>query len=366
VFHYLFYVLRDRLFFDVSLFKYITFRAAFSAITAFLVGVIIGPTIIRRLRRANVTENVGKKDAEKLVRIHDGKTGTPTMGGLIIGLGVLVAVLLWGDLGNKFVLAALALYIWLAGIGFIDDYIKLAHPTKLGLTKKVKLLAQTAAAVAVADIIYFTAAYSHVSDLALPFFKTVVIPLGVLYVAFAAVVIVGSSNAVNLTDGLDGLAIVCTIMATLAFAVICYIVGHARFAEYLFVWYVPGVGELSVLCAAMIGAGLAFLWFNCHPAEVFMGDTGSLPLGGVLGYAAVAAKQELLLVVVGGVFVVEALSVLWQVLYFRRTGGKRFFLCAPLHHHFEYKKIPETKIVVRFAIVAAVLAAFSLALLKLR
>jgi len=366
VFYYLFYVLRDRFFFDVSLFKYITFRTAFSAITAFLTGLFAAPAIIRLLRRANVVEKVQKKDAEKLARMHEHKGGTPTMGGLIIALGVVAAVLLWGDLGNKFVIAGLALFVWLGVVGFVDDYIKLAHPTRSELSKGVKLLGQIVAGAAAACFVYFTATYDHAGDVAIPLFKNVFVPLGLGYIVFAVVVVTGSSNAVNLTDGLDGLAIICTVMATLAFTVICYIVGHAKFAEYLFVWYVPGAGELAVICAAVIGAGLAFLWFNCHPAEVFMGDTGSLPLGGFLGYAAIVSKQELVLAVVGGIFVVEALSVLWQVFWFKRTGGKRFFECTPLHHHFEYKKVPETKIVVRFAIVAAVLAAFSVALLKLR
>jgi len=362
------------------LFRYISFRAAFAAVTAFLVGVIVGPPIIRWLRRQRITERTEKTDSPVIARLHSDKAQVPTMGGLIILIGLLGATALWARLDNVYVVLGLGVVLVLGLLGGIDDWIKLTHPTSHGLSRRQKLAVQVLVGVVVALVLfgttregplavrYFQSPTGELAGprLALPFAAGTYLPLGLVgFVLLTSVVCVGSSNAVNLTDGLDGLAIGCVIMADLALAVLVYLAGRADFTRYLFIPYAPGVGELAIFAGALLGAGLAFLWFNCHPAEVFMGDTGALALGGGLGYLAVAARQELMLLLVGGVFVAEALSVIIQVFWFKRTG-RRVFLCTPLHHHFQFKGWPETKVTVRFCIVAAVLAAFSVATLKLR
>lgn len=368
------------LFSALRLFRYISFRAAFAAVTAFLVGVLAGPTIIRWLKARRITERTEKTDSPLIAQLHGGKAHVPTMGGLIILVGLLGATVLWARLDNVYVVLALAVVVVLGLLGGIDDWIKLTHPTRHGLGRRQKLAVQILLGVVVALVLYGTtregalAVRYYLSPtgelagprLALPFAAGTYLPLGLAgFVLLAAVVCVGSSNAVNLTDGMDGLAIGCVIMADLALAVLVYLAGRADFTRYLFIPYAPGVGELAIFGGAILGAGLAFLWFNCYPAEVFMGDTGALALGGALGYMAVAARQELMLLIVGGVFVAEALSVIIQVLHFKRTG-RRVFLCAPLHWHFKFKGWPETKVTVRFCIVAVLLAALSVATLKLR
>ncbi len=376
------WLFREYEFFSVfRLFRYISFRVAGATVTAFLIGVVAGPAIIRWLSRLKITERTEKTDSPVIAELHKDKAKVPTMGGLIILAGLLGATFLWARLDNLYVMLALVVVVVLGLLGGIDDWIKLTHATRHGLSRRQKLTVQALVGVGVAVTLYYLTAeggpwpvrYFQSPEgvlagprLALPFAAGTYLPLGFLgFLLLTSVVCVGTSNAVNLTDGLDGLAIGCVIMADLALAVVVYLAGRADFTRYLFIPYAPGVGELAVFSGAIAGAGLAFLWFNCYPATVFMGDTGSLALGGGLGYVAVAARQELMLLIVGGVFVVEALSVVIQVLHFKRTG-RRVFFCTPLHHHYQFKGWPETKITVRFFIVAAVLAAFSVATLKLR
>ena len=361
-------------------FRYISFRMVAAAMTAFLVGMVAGPFLIRWLKARRITERTDKTDSPVIARLHSGKASVPTMGGIIILGSILASTLLWARLNDVYVLVAVAVVAGLGSLGAADDWIKLTHAVSHGLTRRQKLVVQTALGAAVALSLYFATTDGPLSvryylsprgeltgaRLAIPFMAGTYLPLGLVgFLLLTTVVLVGSSNAVNLTDGLDGLAISCVAMADIAFAAMAYIAGRVDFSRYLFIPYAPGVGELAVFCGAILGAALAFLWFNCYPAEVFMGDTGSLALGGALGYVAVATRQELLLLVVGGVFVAEALSVIIQVVHFKRTG-RRVFLCTPLHHHFQFKGWPETKVTVRFGIVAAVLAALSVATLKLR
>jgi phospho-N-acetylmuramoyl-pentapeptide-transferase len=354
-----------------NIFRYLTFRAAFAAITAFLICIIFGPAFIRALRRRKIGERTDKTDSQFLAELHKDKANTPTMGGVLIVFAAVVSSFIWSDPLNFFILVAELCLVYLGLVGYVDDSIKLNDSSKKGLTIKMKFVAQILLAVVVALTLlrhYEAGKDSAGTLLQLPFVSSakfqLILPTW-LFVPFVALVIVGSSNAVNLTDGLDGLAPGCTVMAAAAFAFLSYVVGNAIFSKYLLVHYVPGAGELSVFCAAVGGATLGFLWFNCHPAEVFMGDTGSLPLGGAIGFVAVAIKQELLLVIIGGIFVVEAISVIMQVISFRTTG-RRIFRIAPLHHHFQFSGWAENKVTVRFWIVAAILAAFGLATLKLR
>ena len=371
MFYHLLYPLKEY-FFGFNLFRYITFRAAFAALTAFLVGLLVGPYIIRILRQAKVSESIEKKDAPALVDLHALKKNTPTMGGLLIVGSILVSTFLWARLDNYYILLSFITVVVLFALGFFDDYVKLVHIRRHGLSKKVRLAVQISlgAGLAVALHYYMSNDYMHGigsgTAICIPFYARtdIMVPLW-LFIISTILVTVGTTNAVNLTDGLDGLAIGCTIMAVLVFGVVAYVVGHKEFARYLIIPSNPGAGELTVFCGAILGAAIAFLWFNCYPAEVFMGDTGSLPLGGAIGYVAVVSRQELLLFFVGGVFVIEALSVIIQIVYFRRTG-KRFFKMAPIHHHYELKNVSETKISVRLCIVAALLAVLSIATLKLR
>jgi phospho-N-acetylmuramoyl-pentapeptide-transferase len=346
-----------------NVFRYITFRAACAALMALLLSIFLGPGLIRWLR----TRQIGQAIREEGPQAHRAKAGTPTMGGVLINAAVAVPTLVFGDLSNRYVWVALLATLLAMAIGVGDDWRKVSRQHNRGLSGKEKLVLQAVIglAVGIASVALFTGRPdpTHVS---VPFLKNVHPDLGLAgYVLFAAVVVVGSSNAVNLTDGLDGLAIGSTLVAAATLALLAYISGNARAANYLLVPHVPGTGELSVFLASIVGAALGFLWFNAHPAEVFMGDTGSLALGAALGTVAVLIKQEVLLVFVGGLFVVEAASVILQVGSFKLTG-RRLFRMAPLHHHFELVGWPESKVIIRFWIVAILFALFSLSTLKLR
>ncbi|BDW81845.1 phospho-N-acetylmuramoyl-pentapeptide-transferase [Erythrobacter sp. Dej080120_24] len=354
------YLLAEWLGFEgiLNLVRYQTFRFGATLMTALVFGLIIGPRFINMLR---VRQGKGQPIREDGPQSHLAKRGTPTMGGLMILVALTVSLLLWMDLTNPFVWACLAVTIGFGVIGFIDDYDKVSKNSHAGLSGRVRLLLEFA----VAGVASYLIVSQINTNLYIPFLSNVAIPLGPAYYVFAAFVMVGAGNAVNLTDGLDGLAIMPVIIAAGTFAIIAYLVGRADFSAYLGIPYVPGAGELVVFCAAIMGAGLAFLWFNAPPAAVFMGDTGSLALGGALGAIAVAAHHEVVLAIVGGLFVFEALSVIIQVFWFKRTG-KRVFRMAPIHHHFEQLGWSESKVVIRFWIVAIVLALIGLATLKLR
>jgi phospho-N-acetylmuramoyl-pentapeptide-transferase len=358
----LLYPLRDRIpVFNV--FRYITFRAASAALMALLLSIFLGPSLIRWLREKQIGQPIREEGPEG----HKAKAGTPTMGGVLINLAIAVPTVLWADVTNRYIWVVLGATVLAMFIGLGDDWHKVSRRQNRGLSGKQKLLFQSLIGIAVGFLTLV--AFDKRPDptgLIVPFVKAVHVQLGAAgYTLFAAVVVVGSSNAVNLTDGLDGLAIGATLIASGTFAILAYIAGNARTATYLLVPHVPGTGELAVFCAAIVGASLGFLWFNCHPAEVFMGDTGSLALGAALGAVAVLIKQEVLLVFVGGLFVVEAVSVILQVVSFK-TRGVRIFKMAPLHHHFEKLGWDEAKIITRFWIVAIIFALLSLSSLKLR
>ena len=360
--YYLFYPLHGNItFFNV--FRYITFRAAMAALTAFLLSLLLGPRIINMLKRQKIGENIRTKESEKLYNLQRDKQDTPTMGGVFILAAIFISTLLWSEALNKNILVALMVTLWLGITGFADDYLKQVRKRSKGLSASQKLISQLAVGLIAGLIIFSDGRYG--TGLDIPFMKEVAIDLGIFYIFFAALVIAGSSNAVNLTDGLDGLAAGNVVMAAVALGVLSYVAGNIRFSNYLFIPYIRGAGELTVFCAAILGAGLGFLWYNCYPASVFMGDVGSLALGGALGTVALLIKKELLLVVIGGVFVIEALSVILQVASFKLTG-KRIFKIAPLHHHFQFLGWPESKIIVRFWIVAGLLALLTLVTLKLR
>ena len=359
------------------IFRYLTFRTAFATGTALIIGLFIGPYVIQKLREFQI----GQYIREEGPQAHHKKAGTPTMGGLLIAISIVVPTLLWADLSNPFVWIAVFSTIAFAAIGFADDYQKVVHRRNLGLTARAKLGLQIAASALIAIVLIalqHRAMYS--TRLVVPFFKQfhpdLVIekwvahpqlwPLAFLpFVIFVVLVIVGSSNAVNLTDGLDGLAIGCTVIAAGALAVLTYVSGHATFATYLELQRMPQIGELTIFCGAMVGASIGFLWYNAHPAEVFMGDVGSLALGGAIGTIAVMIKQELLLPFIGGIFVIEALSVIIQVGSYK-LRKKRVFKMAPIHHHFELLGWSESKVIVRFWIASLVFALFALTTLKLR
>ncbi|MGO4409039.1 MULTISPECIES: phospho-N-acetylmuramoyl-pentapeptide-transferase [unclassified Brevundimonas] len=351
----------------LHLIQYQTVRVALAMATAMIVAVAMGSRFINWMR---ARQGKGQPIRDDGPVSHLSKVGTPTMGGLMILAGIGVAVFLWGDLTNPYIWIVSAVTAAFGVLGFVDDYAKVSKQTSAGLTSKQKLAAQTVISVIAGVLTVLWMTHSPTSpgletSIAFPFLKAVLLNIGWFYVIFAAFTIVGFSNAVNLTDGLDGLAIVPVMMAAGAFGIISYLVGNFVFAEYLQVHHVPGSGELAVFCAAMIGGGMGFLWYNAPPAKIFMGDTGSLALGGALGSIAVATKHELVLGIVGGLFVVEAASVMIQVGYFKLTG-KRIFLMAPIHHHFEKMGWPESTVVIRFWIVAAMLALLGLATLKLR
>jgi len=342
-----------------NVFRYITFRSFISFFTAFLVCWWFGPYFIRSLRNRQIGQSIRDDGPQD----HKKKAGTPTMGGGLILLGLLVPVIFWSDVMNPLVLATSFVTIGFGYVGYLDDYLKVSKKNSKGLPGKLRLVAEFA--ISLAALAALVQLYDFSTVVHIPFFKNVSIDLGWGYVLFGSLVIVGCANAVNLTDGLDGLAIVPVIINAGTLAIFAYLAGHSTIANYLQIPPVPGAGELAPIAAAMVAAGLGFLWFNTYPAQVFMGDVGSLSIGGFIGTMAVLTKNEILLVLLGGVFVVEALSVISQVASFKLTG-KRIFKMAPIHHHFELKGLTETKIIVRFWIISVLLAVLSLATLKLR
>ena len=346
-----------------NLFRYLTFRSGAAVVTALAIAFLIGPQVIDWLRSRQGDGQPIRSDGPEGHLLT--KKGTPTMGGVLILIALTISTLLWADLTNRYVWCVLIVTCGFGGVGFIDDYLKLTKRSSEGLPGRLKLLIQVIISTAVALWISYIAPPVMDTHLAVPFFKDLLVNLGYFFIPFAVFVMVGASNAVNLTDGLDGLAIVPVMIAASCFALIAYLVGNTVFAEYLQVHYVPGTGELAVFCGALVGAGLGFLWFNAPPAMVFMGDTGSLSCGGALGSIAVVTKHELVLAIIGGLFVLETVSVIIQVVSFKLTG-KRVFRMAPLHHHFEKKGWAEPTIVIRFWIIASVLALAGLATLKLR
>jgi len=360
--YYLLYPLRDVIV-GFNVFRYITFRTAFAALTALVISFILGPWLIERMRHIKL----GQYIREEGPKSHQQKAGTPTMGGILINVAILIPTILWADIFNPYIWIVLFVTFAYGAIGFVDDYRKLAKKQNLGLRPKEKFSAQIVVALlAGLAIAYLPSIHNNYSTvLTLPFIKNFRPDLGWAYIPFIIVIIVGASNAVNLTDGLDGLAIGSTLIAAVTYTVLTYAAGHFRIADYLRIAWVPQTGELAVFCGAMVGASLGFLWFNAHPAEIFMGDVGSLALGGAIGCLAVMIKQEILLVFVGGLFVLEALSVIIQVISFKTTG-RRVFKMSPLHHHFELSGWRETKVVVRFWIIAIIFSLLSLATLKLR
>jgi phospho-N-acetylmuramoyl-pentapeptide-transferase len=375
--YYLLYHVLQKYFSPLNVFRYITVRTVYASLTAMFLALVFGPWLIRKLRELQIGQYIREEGPQE----HKKKAGTPTMGGVLIVLSTAVPVLMWADLANPFVLLSLFALMAFAAIGFIDDYAKVAKRQNLGLTAITKLTLQVAVSSIVGIVLLVLVTHSAYStQLIVPFLKRfrpdLVIhsllpmrnlwPLAFLpFLAFVALVITGSSNAVNLTDGLDGLAIGCTVIAAGAMTILTYVSSNFRWANYLEIQYIPRVGELTVFCGALVGASLGFLWYNAHPAEIFMGDVGSLSLGGALGTVAVIIKQEVLLVFVGGIFVLEALSVILQVGSFK-LRGKRIFRMAPIHHHFELLGWSESKVIVRFWIVALVFALFALTTLKLR
>jgi phospho-N-acetylmuramoyl-pentapeptide-transferase len=345
-----------------NVFGYITLRTVLAAMTALVISFVIGPWMIRKLTAMKIGQSVRNDGPQS----HLVKAGTPTMGGALILVAVAVTTLLWGDLSNRYVWACLVTTVGFGVIGWIDDYRKVVHKNSKGLSAKSKFFWQTVIAACALSYLAYRANLPQQTDLIVPFFKTVAIPLGTLgFIVLGWFVVVGFSNAVNLTDGLDGLAIMPTVMVASALAIFAYVAGNKIFATYLGVPHIAGAGELAIFCGAIAGAGLAFLWFNAYPAEVFMGDVGALALGGALGLIAVICRQEVVLIIMGGVFVVETLSVMIQVASFKLTG-KRVFRMAPLHHHYELKGWKENQVVVRFWIITMMLVLFGLSTLKLR
>ncbi|MEZ5865155.1 MAG: phospho-N-acetylmuramoyl-pentapeptide-transferase [Geminicoccaceae bacterium] len=347
----------------LNVFRYITFRSGGAAMTALLISFVFGPPVIRWLKKKQREGQPIREDGPESHLLT--KKGTPTMGGMLILIAIAVSTLLWADLANGYVWVVLVVTLGFGGIGFADDLMKLTKRSSAGISGRMKLFLQGTIALVAAVVLVRLTPEPLDTSLALPFFKDLLIPLGIFFPLFGMLVIVGASNAVNLTDGLDGLAIVPVMIAAGCFALIGYLVGNAIFSGYLGIPFVPGTGELAVFCAAMVGASLGFLWFNAPPAMVFMGDTGSLATGGALGTVAVATKHELVLAVIGGLFVLEAVSVIVQVVSFKLTG-RRVFRMAPLHHHFEKKGWLEPTIVIRFWIIATILAMIGLSTLKLR
>ncbi len=344
----------------LNVFRYITFRTIYASLTAFLICFLFGPWMIRRLSYMQVGQYIRDDGPQS----HHEKAGTPTMGGVLIILSVAVATLLWADLTNAFIWIVMLVLVGFGLVGFMDDYLMQVKKRSKGLTGRGKLILQILLALLTSILVVLCEGFT--TQVTVPFFKQIQPELGWWYVPFAAFVIVGASNAVNLTDGLDGLAIGPVIIAAGTYMILAYVSGHVKIAEYLQISYVARSGEVAVFCGALAGAGMGFLWFNAYPAQVFMGDVGSLSLGGSLGVVAVIIKQEFLLALVGGLFVIEALSVIFQVGFFKMTKGKRIFRMAPLHHHFELKGWPEPKVIVRFWIIAIALALLAMSTLKLR
>ena len=342
-----------------NVFRYITFRAAMAALLSLMISFLLGPWLIRMLTERQIGQHIRDDGPAS----HAVKAGTPTMGGALIILALLFSTVLLADITNRYVLLALLATVGSGAVGFADDYLKLTGKNSKGLAPRTKLLGQFAVALVVVLALYYQPKFS--TEIAFPFIKTLRLNLDIFYIPFAMLVIVGTSNAVNLTDGLDGLAIGPVMVAAAAYAVVAYATGNVKFAEYLQIPYVAGVGELTVFCAAMVAAGLGFLWYNAYPAQMFMGDVGSLSLGAALGIIAVLTKNEILLVIIGGVFVMEALSVIFQVASYK-IRRKRVFLMAPIHHHYELKGWKEPQIIVRFWILSIIFAVIGLSTLKLR
>ena len=358
----------EEVFGPLRLLRFITLRTLLASGTALLIGYLLGPWVIAKLRQFSFQQSFrSKAEVGKLADLHEGKKNTPTMGGLLICASVTISSLLWAE-WNVWVLTALFVYLSLTVLGFLDDFLKVSKRNSKGVASKMKLLWQSATTVvALLILLYHPDSAKEVRELWVPFYKGALIqsmPIWFLF-CFLFFVLVGSSNAINLTDGVDGLAIGCTISVALVYAVMAYAAGNAIISDYLLISNVPGTGELTVICGALVGAGIAFLWFNCHPAEVFMGDTGSLALGGLIGIIAFMVHQPVTLVIVGGIFVMEAMSVILQVASFK-SRGKRIFRMAPIHHHFELKGWAESKVVVRFWILSLIFAIIGLGTLKLR
>ena len=347
-----------------NVFNYITLRAVLACLTALAISLILGPALIRKLTAYKIGQSV-RDDGPKS---HLTKAGTPTMGGALILLSIGITTLLWGDLENRFLWVVLLVTLAFGAVGWVDDYRKVVHRNPKGLSARAKFFWQSVFGLAAAGYLAYAAQSMPALDaLIVPFFKHVAYPLGALgFITLTYCVIVGTSNAVNLTDGLDGLAIMPTVMVAGALGIFAYVAGNAVFAKYLGLPHIAGAGELTVFCGALVGAGLGFLWFNAYPAEVFMGDVGALALGAALGTVAVIVRQEIVLFIMGGVFVAETLSVMIQVVYFKATGGKRIFRMAPLHHHYELEGWKESQVVVRFWIITMMLVLFGLSTLKLR
>jgi phospho-N-acetylmuramoyl-pentapeptide-transferase len=369
MFYYLFYLINQKFNppgFDV--FKFITFRSAAAAVTALLISFVLGPKIISYLKKKQIGE-AAKLEAPKN---HLSKAGTPTMGGLAVVGSVIIPTLLWGDIKNIYVLLIMLVTLWLCGVGFLDDYLKVVKKKKKGLIGKYKIIGQVTIGLILGLVIYFHPQFAKFNSVTtVPFFKDMVFDFSYLYIPVVIFIITATSNAVNLTDGLDGLAIGTVSISFLALAGICYVTGNEKFSDYLNIIYMPGSGELTVFCAALVGAGIGFLWYNTYPAQIFMGDSGSLALGGALGATCILVKKELILPILGGIFFIETVSVLIQKIYFKYTKkrfgeGKRVFKMAPIHHHFELLGWPEPKIVVRFYIIAILLAILTLTTFKVR
>jgi phospho-N-acetylmuramoyl-pentapeptide-transferase len=365
----LLYQLKD-VFFGFNVFRYITVRAALAAITALVLCLFIGPKIIKSLRKFHIGEEIRSDGPQS----HLNKAGTPTMGGLILLGSVVISILMWARLSNFYILVIFLSTIWMGAVGYIDDYLKVIKKYEKGLIARYKLTGQIILGIIIGSLIYFNPQFVEQglnNNSSVPFFKNLEFQFGILYIPFVMLVITYMSNAVNLTDGLDGLATGLIAIAMLAFAAMSYVTGNINFSDYLNIVYLPGSGELTVYCLAIVGAAMGFLWFNTHPAEVFLGDTGALALGSTLATVAVLVKKEILLVLIGGVFIAEAMSVIIQTMYFKytrkRTGtGRRVFRMAPLHHHFELKGWHESKVVVRFWIIGILLALLSLTTFKVR
>ena len=346
----------------LNVFKYITVRIGFSVITSFLIVFLIGEPLINLFAKKQISGPIRQDGPiDHIIK----KTGTPTMGGLIILLGIVLGTVLWSDLSNIYVLTVVFISIGLGILGFLDDLLKIKQKNSRGLPSKIKFLGQIIIGLIAIFILIEFSNHQYLKNLYFPFFKNLILPLGIFFIPFALIVIVGSSNAVNLTDGLDGLATVPVMLVALSFTLISYVVGNAIISEYLFIPYIANTGELSIFCGAIFGSCLGFLWYNAPPAKIFMGDTGSLSLGGSLAAVAIIVKHEIVLAIIGGLFVLETVSVIIQVLSFKLTG-KRVFMMAPIHHHFEKKGWAESTVVIRFWIIAIILALIGLATLKLR
>lgn len=358
--YHILYPLKDY-FIGFNLFRYITFRAAYAIITSLILTFFIAPKIIKWAREKKFGETI-RNDGPKA---HHIKKGTPTMGGLMIIFATLISVFLWARLDNLYIWMFIVTTALFGILGFLDDYIKVIKFNKKGLRKRVKFGGEILVSIIVVLILYFFIKIDNKTSLFIPFMKNAVINLGLFYIFFAVIVMVSASNGVNLTDGLDGLAIGCSILTVSAFILLSYLSGHIKLASYLFIPYIPSAAELTVFGASLIGASIGFLWYNSHPAEIFMGDTGALTIGGVIGLFSVVLKKEVLLIILGGIYVVEALSVIIQVFSFR-VYGKRIFKMAPLHHHYELKGIPESKIIIRFWIIALILTLIGLSTLKIQ